>query len=195
MRILLGCLHVAMWGCLAGAAYMPACTSETELLTSLGRLRFAVQANRQPTFIACADMLPCVPGQSLLSLVQNTTHDSFELYYGLFLYNPVRCARRIAYGSPSSWHTACRLFRCAHSVEAAGCGWEGCSLMICGRYCDVAQPRVCASLSFVHVLLRCTAQRSCLLRKCINKSCDIMPASDSLGAECDRGAGAPGARI
>ena len=29
-------------------------------------------------------------GQSLLSLVENTTHDSFELYYGLFLYNPVR---------------------------------------------------------------------------------------------------------
>ncbi len=28
--------------------------------------------------------------QSLLSLVENTTHDSFELYYGLFLYNPVR---------------------------------------------------------------------------------------------------------
>lgn len=28
--------------------------------------------------------------QSLLSLVQNTTHDSFDLYYGLFMYNPVR---------------------------------------------------------------------------------------------------------
>ncbi|KAK9833303.1 hypothetical protein WJX81_004631 [Elliptochloris bilobata] len=26
--------------------------------------------------------------ESLLSLVENTTHDSFELYYGLFLYNP-----------------------------------------------------------------------------------------------------------
>ena len=32
-------------------------------------------------------------GQSLLSLVENTTHDSFELYYGLFLYNPVRCVQ------------------------------------------------------------------------------------------------------
>lgn len=28
--------------------------------------------------------------QSLLALVDNTTHDSFELYYGLFMYNPVR---------------------------------------------------------------------------------------------------------
>ena len=27
--------------------------------------------------------------QSLLSLVDNTTHDSFELYYGLFMYNQV----------------------------------------------------------------------------------------------------------
>ena len=27
--------------------------------------------------------------QSLLSLVDNTTHDSFELYYGLFMYNAV----------------------------------------------------------------------------------------------------------
>ena len=27
--------------------------------------------------------------QSLLNLVDNTTHDSFELYYGLFMYNPV----------------------------------------------------------------------------------------------------------
>ena len=28
--------------------------------------------------------------QSLLSLVDNTTHDSFDLYYGLFMYNAVR---------------------------------------------------------------------------------------------------------
>ena len=28
--------------------------------------------------------------QSLLSLVDNTTHDSFELYYGLFMYNQVQ---------------------------------------------------------------------------------------------------------
>lgn len=28
--------------------------------------------------------------QSLLNLVDNTTHDSFDLYYGLFMYNPVR---------------------------------------------------------------------------------------------------------
>ena len=28
--------------------------------------------------------------QSLLSLVDNTTHDSFDLYYGLFMYNQVR---------------------------------------------------------------------------------------------------------
>ena len=27
--------------------------------------------------------------QSLLNLVDNTTHDSFELYYGLFMYNQV----------------------------------------------------------------------------------------------------------
>ena len=27
--------------------------------------------------------------QSLLSLVDNTTHDSFDLYYGLFMYNEV----------------------------------------------------------------------------------------------------------
>lgn len=39
--------------------------------------------------VACTD-IPCDFGQSLLSLVENTTHDSFELYYGLFLYNPVR---------------------------------------------------------------------------------------------------------
>ncbi len=26
--------------------------------------------------------------ESLLSLVENTTNDSFDLYYGLFLYNP-----------------------------------------------------------------------------------------------------------
>lgn len=28
--------------------------------------------------------------QSLLNLVDNTTNDSFDLYYGLFMYNPVR---------------------------------------------------------------------------------------------------------
>ena len=28
--------------------------------------------------------------QSLLSLVDNTTHDSFDLYYGLFMYNEAR---------------------------------------------------------------------------------------------------------
>ena len=27
--------------------------------------------------------------QSLLNLVDNTTHDSFDLYYGLFMYNAV----------------------------------------------------------------------------------------------------------
>ena len=26
--------------------------------------------------------------ESLMSLVENTTNDSFDLYYGLFLYNP-----------------------------------------------------------------------------------------------------------
>ena len=31
--------------------------------------------------------------ESLLSLVRNTTNDSFDLYYGLFMYNEVRaCA-------------------------------------------------------------------------------------------------------
>ena len=28
--------------------------------------------------------------ESLLSLVRNTTNDSFDLYYGLFMYNEVR---------------------------------------------------------------------------------------------------------
>ena len=33
--------------------------------------------------------------ESLLSLVDNTAHDSFDLYYGLFMYNQVRiCGRR-----------------------------------------------------------------------------------------------------
>ena len=30
--------------------------------------------------------------ESLQQLVNNTTHDSFELYYGLFMYNQVRIA-------------------------------------------------------------------------------------------------------
>ena len=32
----------------------------------------------------------CRGFKSLLDLVDNTTHDSFELYYGLFMYNQVR---------------------------------------------------------------------------------------------------------
>ena len=44
-------------------------------------------------------------GQSLLSLVENTTHDSFELYYGLFLYNPVRLQLRAFL----SYHQASRM--------------------------------------------------------------------------------------
>ena len=40
--------------------------------------------------------------QSLLNLVDNTTHDSFDLYYGLFMYNPVRC--------PTTSHNLCPSF-------------------------------------------------------------------------------------
>ena len=32
--------------------------------------------------------------QSLLNLVDNTTNDSFDLYYGLFMYNPVSSLRK-----------------------------------------------------------------------------------------------------
>ena len=32
--------------------------------------------------------------ESLLTLVDNTAHDSFELYYGLFMYNQVRAAQQ-----------------------------------------------------------------------------------------------------
>ena len=32
--------------------------------------------------------------RSLLDLVENTTHDSFELYYGLFMYNQVGLAAK-----------------------------------------------------------------------------------------------------
>ena len=32
--------------------------------------------------------------ESLLSLVRNTTNDSFDLYYGLFMYNEVRAGGR-----------------------------------------------------------------------------------------------------
>ena len=50
--------------------------------------------------------------QSLLNLVDNTNNDSFELYYGLFMYNPV--------SSPGvrAWHDCLRFFRCAHSMAA-----------------------------------------------------------------------------
>ena len=34
--------------------------------------------------------------ESLLSLVRNTTNDSFDLYYGLFMYNEVRAGGRHA---------------------------------------------------------------------------------------------------
>lgn len=34
-------------------------------------------------------ILVCRGFKSLLDLVNNTTHDSFELYYGLFMYNQV----------------------------------------------------------------------------------------------------------
>lgn len=33
--------------------------------------------------------------RSLLDLVENTTHDSFELYYGLFMYNQVGFAAKL----------------------------------------------------------------------------------------------------
>jgi hypothetical protein len=33
--------------------------------------------------------------RSLLDLVENTTHDSFELYYGLFMYNQVGLAAKL----------------------------------------------------------------------------------------------------
>lgn len=32
--------------------------------------------------------------RSLLDLVENTTHDSFDLYYGLFMYNQVGFAQQ-----------------------------------------------------------------------------------------------------
>lgn len=38
---------------------------------------------RQTTVLVCRGF------KSLLDLVDNTTHDSFELYYGLFMYNQV----------------------------------------------------------------------------------------------------------
>jgi arogenate dehydrogenase (NADP+) len=44
--------------------------------------------------------------ESLLSLVRNTTNDSFDLYYGLFMYNEVRSR-------------ACGLGACAHVLTAA----------------------------------------------------------------------------
>lgn len=50
--------------------------------------------------------------QSLLSLVDNTTHDSFDLYYGLFMYNAVRTPILCQY-----------MLAAAHSLIA--CAWDG----------------------------------------------------------------------
>lgn len=41
--------------------------------------------------------------QSLLALVDNTANDSFELYYGLFMYNQVRVTNR----SCRQWKACC----------------------------------------------------------------------------------------
>ncbi len=46
--------------------------------------------------------------ESLLSLVENTTNDSFDLYYGLFLYNPNATQVRVVFkgicrGAVAAW--------------------------------------------------------------------------------------------
>lgn len=46
-------------------------------------------------------LVACRGFKSLLDLVDNTTHDSFELYYGLFMYNQV-CSRLILSTMPKS---------------------------------------------------------------------------------------------
>ena len=56
--------------------------ASTQFIThTVGRMLGAMDL--QPTVIDTKGF------QSLLSLVDNTAHDSFELYYGLFMYNQV----------------------------------------------------------------------------------------------------------
>ena len=54
--------------------------------------------------------------QSLLSLVDNTTHDSFDLYYGLFMYNAVRSYSPGLQG-PLSHNSAAAQTHCPHLVN------------------------------------------------------------------------------
>ena len=49
--------------------------------------------------------------ESLLSLVRNTTNDSFDLYYGLFMYNEVRGASLTVPVAPAAECAASRRTR------------------------------------------------------------------------------------
>ena len=72
--------------------------------------------------------------QSLLSLVDNTTHDSFDLYYGLFMYNAVRTFLRppltppqMASAASSSYECRC-MQRWRLMILPAFCSAGGCLL-------------------------------------------------------------------
>lgn len=63
--------------------------------------------------------------QSLLSLVDNTTHDSFELYYGLFMYNQVEMCMHPITAWPFMLVAAGRL-NSACSLERCNCNCMAC---------------------------------------------------------------------
>lgn len=53
--------------------------------------------------------------ESLLNLVENTAHDSFDLYYGLFMYNQVRPRLgELKANRQSLSNTVSCLYACAH---------------------------------------------------------------------------------
>jgi hypothetical protein len=63
--------------------------------------------------------------QSLLSLVDNTANDSFELYYGLFMYNQVGTVQYIVQpGGYSTVHCTTRWVQYSTLYNQVGGRWQ-----------------------------------------------------------------------